>query len=70
MSVGSRRQVMYGSKTHTPGRLTKKDLKYNKNGRIVSRKRSARARKEKRLTKAGYHTKKGVFGSFQRTPSK
>ena len=66
MSVGSRRQVMYGTKTHTSGGLQKKDLKYNKHGRIVSRKRSARARSEKRLRKAGYHTKKGIFGSFKK----
>jgi hypothetical protein len=43
--------------------LRKQDLKYNKNGRIVSKKRSARAKRENRLVKAGYVTKKGVFGS-------
>ena len=66
MSTGSRSQVMHGTKDQTSGGLRKKDLKYNKHGRIVSRKRSARARREKRLSKAGYHTKKGTFGSFKR----
>lgn len=61
---GSRREVMYGSAKQTTGGLQKKDLKYNKHGRIVSKKRSMRAKKEKRLEKAGYKTKKGQFGSF------
>jgi hypothetical protein len=61
---------MYGSKSHTSGGLTKKDLMRNKHGRIVSRKRSIRARRDKRLIKAGYHTKSGVFGSFHRSPPK
>jgi hypothetical protein len=39
-TVGSRAQVMHGTAMKTPGGLTKKDLKYNKNGRIVSRKKS------------------------------
>jgi hypothetical protein len=34
----------------------------NKNGRIVSRKKHVTAKKEKRLVKAGYGTKKGKFG--------
>tara|TARA_Y100000389_G_scaffold24317_1_gene20987 strand:- start:12803 stop:13138 length:336 start_codon:yes stop_codon:yes gene_type:complete len=60
---GSRAQVMNGSALKTPGGLRKKDLKYNKNGRIVSKKRSARAKRENRLVKSGYVTEKGVFGS-------
>jgi DVNP family len=40
-TVGSRAQVMHGTAVKTAGGLTKKDLKYNKNGRIVSRKKSA-----------------------------
>ena len=60
---GTRAEVMHGNALRTPGGLHKKDLKYNKNGRIVSRKQSARAKHENRLVKAGYVTKKGVFGS-------
>jgi hypothetical protein len=60
---GSRVQVMNGNALRTPGGLRKKDLKYNKNGRIVSKKRSARAKRENRLVKSGYVTQKGVFGS-------
>ena len=61
--VGSRAQVMNGSALKTPGNLRKKDLKYNKQGRIVSKKKSARAKRDNRLVKAGYKTTKGVFGS-------
>ena len=69
--VGSRAQVMNGNALKTPGNLRKKDLKYNKQGRIVSKKRSARAKKENRLVKSGYVTKKGVFGSkFVGSPKK
>lgn len=39
--IGSRAQVMHGTAQHTTGGLTKKDLKYNKAGRIVSRKKSS-----------------------------
>jgi hypothetical protein len=42
-AVGSRRKVWHGTAAHTPGGLTRKDLKMNKWGRIVSRKKSARA---------------------------
>ena len=38
--VGSRAQVMHGTAEKTSGGLTKKDLKYNKRGAIVSRKKS------------------------------
>jgi hypothetical protein len=62
-SIGSRAQVMHGNARKTSGGLTKKQLKYNKQGKIVSRKASALARKNNRLVKAGYVTKKGVFGS-------
>lgn len=64
--VGSRAQVMHGSAKHTSGGLTKKDLKYNKWGRIVSRKKSATAKKTKRLEKAGYKTRKGKFGAVKK----
>ena len=63
--VGSRAQVMNGTCHHTPGGLTKKHLKYNKHGRIVSRKKSLKAKKENRLVKAGYIAKKGHFKLFK-----
>ena len=75
-ATGSRAQVMNGSARKTPGGLKRSDLKYNKQGRIVSRRQSARAKRENRLVKAGYVTKKGVFGSTlvgeekKRTPKK
>ena len=40
--VGSRRKVWNGTAEKTPGGLTRKDLKQNKYGRIVSVKRSIR----------------------------
>ena len=61
--TGSRAQVMSGTASQTPGKLKRKDLKYNKQGRIVSKKKSARAKRENRLVKSGYVTEKGVFGS-------
>ena len=60
---GTRAQVMHGTALKTPGGLTKSQLKYNKQGRIVSKKKSARAKRENRLVKAGYKTTKGEFGS-------
>ena len=65
MVVGSRAQVMHGTADKTSGGLKKNDLKYKKNQKIVSKKASARAKKENRLGKAGYKTKKGVFGAFK-----
>ncbi len=43
--VGSRAQVMHGNALRTSGGLRKKDLKYNKSGKIVSRKKSALGKK-------------------------
>ena len=66
--VGSRAQVMHGTAEKTSygkSGLRKSDLKYNKQGKIVSKKMSDRAKREKRLVKAGYKTKKGVFGAFR-----
>jgi len=65
-AVGSRAQVMHGTAHHTSGGLTKSELKMNKWGRIVSRKKSAKAKKEKRLEKAGYKTRKGKFGAVKK----
>ena len=61
-AVGSRAQVMHDTAHHTSGGLTKGDLKYNKWGRIVSRRKSATAKKDQRLRKAGFTAKKGSFG--------
>lgn len=60
--VGTRAQVMHGTAHHTPGGLTKSDLKYNKWGRIVSKAKSAKAKRENRLVKLGFKTQKGKFG--------
>ena len=57
-AVGSRVQVMNGNARHTPGGLTKAQLKYNKYGRIVSAKKSALAKKEGTLKK--WEKKSGV----------
>lgn len=48
-AVGKRHEVMSGKARKTSGGLTKKDLKHNKWGKIVSRKVSARAKKRKHL---------------------
>jgi hypothetical protein len=45
MRVGSRAQVVHGTAYSTSGGLLKKDLKYNKNGEIVSKKKSLAAKK-------------------------
>jgi hypothetical protein len=60
--IGSRAQVMHETAERTSGGLRKADLKYNKAGRIVSRKKSMKAKKENRLVKMGYKTRKGKFG--------
>jgi hypothetical protein len=60
--VGSRAEVMHDKADHTSGGLTKSDLKYNKWGRIVSKAKSAKAKKENRLVKMGFKTQKGKFG--------
>jgi hypothetical protein len=59
---GSRQQVMNGTAYKTAGELVKSQLMMNKWGRIVSRKKHATAKKEKRLLKHGYSAKKGKFG--------
>jgi hypothetical protein len=62
--VGSRAQVMHGTAYKTKGGLKKSALKFNKHGKIVSRAKSS-SNPLKRLTDAGYRTKKGEFGSFR-----
>ena len=61
-TVGSRAQVWHNNAHHTSGGLTKKNLFMNKRGRIVSAKKRKTAKKERRLEKAGFFTKKGTFG--------
>ena len=60
---GSRAQVYHGTAYKTQGGLVKSKLLMNKHGRIVSRVKHNTAKKEKRLVKAGYGTKKGKFGA-------
>ena len=60
--IGSRRQVWNGSAHHTSGGLTRPQLFMTKNGRIVSKSKHFSAKKDRRLIKAGYGTKKGKFG--------
>jgi hypothetical protein len=64
---GSRAQVWHGTAHQTPGCLCKSDLIMNKHGRIVSKKKHATAKREKRLVKAGFLTKKGKFGFVKST---
>lgn len=60
--IGSRKQVWMGSAYKTDGQLVRSDFIMNKNGRIVSAKKHASAKRENRLVKAGYGTQKGKFG--------
>ncbi len=59
--TGSRAKVYHGTAYKTTGGLTKKDLEQNKHGRIVSKRKAATAKRDKRLEKAGYKPKKGSF---------
>lgn len=61
-TIGTRAQVWHGTAKKTSGGLTKSDLMQNKAGRIVSRAKHNTAKKEMRLLKHGYGTKKGEFG--------
>ena len=60
--IGTRAQVWHGTAYKTTGGLTKDDLMQNKAGRIVSKSKHHTAKREKRLVKAGFLTKKGHFG--------
>lgn len=59
---GSRLEVWNGTAYKTTGKLTKKDIFRNKNGRLVSKNKHFTALKEKRLLKHGYGFEKGKFG--------
>lgn len=65
MNRGSRAQVWHKTALKTAGGLTRSQLKMNKHGRIVSLKKS-KSNPLKRLTAAGYKTKKGVFGAIKK----
>jgi len=74
--VGSRAQVFHGSAYKTSSSaakpkgdaLTRKHLKQNKHGRIVSAAKSAKGPMMlKRLHNKGYFTRKGHFGSVKKT---
>jgi hypothetical protein len=67
---GSREQVYNETAYKTSGNLTKKDLFFNKNGRIVSAKKHKTATAEKRLEKYGYSARKGRFGYVRKTQKK
>ena len=66
---GSRTQVVNGTAYMTTGELTKNQLVYSKEGYIVSKKKHITAKKEMRLEKYGYFTKKGKFGSTKKRNS-
>jgi hypothetical protein len=65
--IGTRAQVWHGTAYKTTGGLTHSDLMKNKSGRIVSKAKHNTAKKDKRLIKAGYFTKKGHFGFVKKT---
>jgi hypothetical protein len=65
-TTGTRAQVWHGTAKKTSGGLTKSALMMNKHGRIVSRRKHNTAKKEKRLVKAGFLTKKGHFGFIKK----
>jgi hypothetical protein len=68
--VGSRAQVYHETAYKTSGGLKKADLVQNKNGRIVSKKKQATAKKDKRLEAHGFFAEKGKFGMVKRTARK
>lgn len=67
---GSRQRVFNQTAYKTRGNLTKKDLFFNKHGRIVSLKKHKTAKKEKRLLAHGYYTQKGKFGYIRKSVRK
>jgi hypothetical protein len=64
---GSREQVMNGTAYKTTGGLTTADLVVNPKGRIVSAEKFRTSKKEMRLQKYGYFSKKGKFGYVRKT---
>ena len=70
MLFGSRAQVWHGTSYKTKGQLKKDNLMMNKRGRVVSKRKHNTAKRDKRLIKAGYFTKKGKFGFVRKDGSK
>lgn len=68
---GKRIQVWNGTAYKTEGGLVKSQLTMNKYRRIVSKRRSQTAKREKRLIKAGFRALKGKgnFGFTKKTAS-
>ena len=64
--TGTRAQVWHGTAYKTSGGLTHSQLMKNKSGRIVSKAKHITAKKDNRLVKAGYLTKKGHFGFIKK----
>ena len=64
--IGTRAQVWHGTAYKTSGGLTHSHLMKNKAGRVVSKAKHISAKKDKRLVKAGYMTKKGHFGFIKK----
>lgn len=69
-NIGTRAQVWHGTAKKTSGGLTKTQLMMNKHGRIVSRRKHSSAKRENRLVKAGFLTKKGHFGFVKKGSKK
>ena len=67
--TGTRARVWHGEAYETTGHLKKNDLVMNKHGRIVSKDKYNTSKKEQRLLKHGYGSRKGVFG-YVKTNSK
>jgi hypothetical protein len=67
---GSRAQVWHKTAYKTAGGLTRDKLLMNKNGRVVSKKKHNFAKKDKRLQKYGYYTRKGKFGFVKKETKK
>ena len=55
--IGTKRQVFYNKAQQTSGKLKKSDLIKNKHGKIVSKKKSAKAKQKSNLG-AYLHVKK------------
>lgn len=66
--LGTRAQVWHKTAYKTTGGLRKSDLIQTEKGRIVSKAKHNTAKKEQRLLKHGYGTKKGTFGFVKIAP--